>query len=197
MSSVIIFVAVAIPTMIAMFIRRRLPSRPTLGAVIVVVAVALGIVACVVLLGAYDARRRDRARDEMLAHLTDRICQEPAPPASDLDRVTLREVTCTRGTRSVRLDSRGSSINVQTNGDKALVYAMKLAPAATGKTYRLWMLGSSGAVLDQWELDNTGPRYVQSARLASATDVALSLETGPGATPTELVTQAKLIVPER
>jgi hypothetical protein len=63
MSLIVASVVVAIPVLIALFIRKQLPTRPRLGVAIVVAAAVIGIVAAILFM-----RYRDQQLDEQRAH---------------------------------------------------------------------------------------------------------------------------------
>lgn len=191
--------ALVVPLVIALRIRRRLiETRPMLGAVIVVVAAALGIVAAIALALWRDSHRLERNTDHVLHGIVDKVCS----PASSPD--AFQAVACVADGRMATVNVGRLKFIAMTGADRAMLQVMSLGDAAPGSAspppatppgtaYWLWALDRTGRAIGSWEV--TQQRFVAAPRLSEATDIAVSLETGPVAppSPTQVIARARLV----
>jgi len=193
--------ALVVPLLIALGIRRRLiETRPMLGAVIVVVAAGLGIAAAIALAVWRDAHRLERDADHAFDGMIDHMCS----PASIPDARAFQAVACVAGSRMATVIAGRLEFVAITGGDRAMLAVMHLGEPASGSAppppattpgvaYWLWALDRSGRAIGGWEV--TQQRFVAAPRLSEATDIALSLETGQVApsSPTQVIARARLV----
>jgi hypothetical protein len=153
----IIGTAIAVPLALALIARRRLATRRTLGAWLVVGAVALGSAAAFWLL----QRRADRLQDERMNRAIDDMvaeaCKKPVPPGNRMARA-VHDFQCSDDLRSARMQPGPAapgvrSFDVSLHGGDAMVSIQGERTPPAGKVYRLWFRDARGGILDSADLD--------------------------------------------
>jgi hypothetical protein len=178
------YLALAVPIVAALYARKKyFAAKPQVGAVVVVVAGAVGILFAVIAMHLLQEREDRRRYDGVL----DGLCKSPR--AGDEIAQAYHDLACSPDTRVA--DLRGASeyqavwVHLATREDTLSVFAprpdMVQAPPA-GKAYHLWMLDGAGTVVEHARLDRTMSTLIRKRPdLAKAVKAVITLDV-PGAT---------------
>jgi len=151
-------------------IRRALPSRPRLGAAILMGSGVVGFIAAIWAYSSYREHELQRRLDRAVSSLYD--CNQPRPVGAK--QGAMHDFQCANDLRSAGLRSRDPSarrFDVSVHGDDALVFTLDQS-LPSGRRHWVWFLDGAGRVIDKGELEITRSSSVSPTLLLGLSGIS-------------------------